>query len=350
MALFLWYSKSSQETGEWLAKRLGISEHGTRPPREFEGSVICWGANPSQKFKWEKRNFQAIYNDPRVIRPLIDRKALFEKITGIGPAVVKFTDIPEENPQYSAICTQLEVSEEEGFLACTPGGFKRVSITCQGDLDDATGGEDGRTRATVRKFTTEERLRIYVANGSVVGGSKYTTSMPAETMASTLANKISVGWEKYTTEQCKEVLARAVDQKLITTKGGCWAPYAIADAALRTHAQAIATTLKFDFCAIDFSSDGTVLNIITTPNLREVTTVQTAITNAVASWIYKNTRTPKDILLEVIAESTGEEVNALLEELSSLKGVVRLTLKKEGTGKADEVAGGTDSPPAKSAQ
>lgn len=349
MSLFLWYSKSSKETGVWLAKQLKISEHGTKPPRDFNGTAICWGANPSEKFKWEKRNFQQVYNDPRIIRPLLDRKGLFEKIAGLGPKVTKFVEIPKDNPKYEDLCTLLDSKPENGFMTCTTGGFKRMRVTSQEELVRSIGEEEARTRATGFEFAATERVRIYVAGGTIVGSSKFIHEIPPETLAGSLSNKMSSGWNVFTEAQCVEVLQRAIDLKLIKSSGGTWAPYALSDAKLRTHAQAIAATLKFDFCAIDFSLDGTVLNVITTPNLREVTTVQNAITNAISSWVYKNSRTPKDILLEVIAESSGEEASALLEELSSIKGVVKLALKKEGVAEADKVTGGADSPPAKPA-
>ncbi len=348
MSLFLWYSKSSKETGAWLAKQLKISEHGTKPPRDFSGTAICWGANPSEKFKWEKRNFQQVYNDPREIRPLLDRKVMFEKIAGVGPAVTKFVEVPAEGADYEALCATLDSKPEHGFMTCTTGGFKRMRITSQDELMSSI--EEGvRTRATGFEFAAVERVRIYVAGGTIVGSSKYINEVPPETLAGSLSNKMASGWGAFTENQCIEVLQRAIDLKLIKSAGGTWAPYALSDATLRAHAQTIAATLKFDFCAIDFSLDGTVLNVITTPNLREVTTVQNAITNAISSWVYKNSRTPKDILLEVISESSGEEASALLEELSSIKGVVKLALKKEGARKADKVTGGADSPPVKSA-
>lgn len=349
MSLFLWYSKSSKETGEWLAKQLKISEHGTKPPRDFNGTVICWGANPSEKFKWEKRNFQQVYNDPRVIRPLLDRKLLLEKIAGVGLAVTKFIEIPKEAPQYEDLCGALDSTPNQGFMTCTIGGFKRMRVTSQVELDLSIEEEESRTRATGFEFAATERIRIYTAGGTIVGSSKFIREIPAETLAGTVSNKMSAGWGVFTEAQCVEVLQRAIDLKLIMAKGGTWAPFALSDATLRANAQTIAAILKFDFCAIDFALDGTVLNVITTPNLREVTTVQNAITNAISSWVYKNSRTPKDILLEVISESSSEEASSFLEELSNIKGIVKLSLKKDGAGKADEVTGGADSPPTKSA-
>ena len=349
MSLFLWYSKSSKETGEWLAKKLKISEHGTRAPRDFEGTAICWGAKPSEKFKWEKRNFQQIYNDPRTIRPLLDRKLLFEKIAGVGPDVIKFIEIPSENPKYADLCSTLGTSPDAGFMTCSEGGFKRTRVTSQVELDLSIEEENTRTRATVFEFAVAERIRIYIAGTTVVGSSKFILEAPKETLAESISGKMSSEWGEFTETQCAKVLQRAIDLKLIKSFGGAWSPYALSDATLRANAQAVAAALKFDFCAIDFSLDGTVLNVITTPNLREVTTVQNAILNAISSWVYKNSRTPKDILLEVISESSSEEASSLLEELSSLKGVVKLALKKEGTGEADKVTSGADSPPTKQA-
>jgi hypothetical protein len=358
MSIFLWYSKSSKQTGTWLADKLKIELHGTVPPRDFEGTVICWGASPSVKFKWEKRNFQSIFNDPRVIRPLINRELLFKKLTDADIPTAKFITLPvaEEGApavvhSYADLCASLEVEPATGFLACTAGGFKRIPVKSDAQLAAAVAEE--RTCVTTAQFAKKERIRIFVANGVVAGGAKFTTSMPAETIPSNLAGKVSAGWEDFTPAQCAAVFKRAVDLKLISTTSGAWVPFSISDANMRNRALTIATILGFGFCAVDFDVDGsgTVINVVTTPNLREVTTVQSAITNAVASWVYKNSRTPKDILLEAIAGSTSEEVSSLLEELSNLKGAIKLTLKKEKGGEkaVKPVGGGADSPPAKSA-
>lgn len=356
MSTFLWYSKSSKETGLWLASQLNITEHGVTPPRDFEGTILCWGATPSEKFRWERRNFQAIFNDPRIIRPLLSRELLFKKLTDTNIPTVKFLTLPvaEEGADavvhsYTDLCAALEVAADVGFLACTEGGFKRVPV--KNDAQLAAAVEDGKTCVTTEKFASKERIRIFIANGMVAGGVKYTTTMPVESIPSNLAGKVATGWEDFTEAQCAAIFKRAVDMKLISTTGGAWVPYSITDANIRNRALVIATTLKFDFCAVDFDIDGsgTVINVVTTPNLREVTSVQSAITNAVASWVYKNSRTAKDILLEVIARSTCDEASSLLEELSNLKGAIKLTLKKEGEVAAVKGGGGADSPPAKSA-
>lgn len=355
MSVFLWYSKSSEETGAWLAERLNISGHGTKPPREFEGTVICWGAAPSEKFRWEKRNFQAIFNDPRVIRPLLNREDLFKKIEELGIPTTKFSKlslmeggVPVVH-NYSQWCTALEVSEEVGFIACSPGGFKKRTVTSQAKLEEAIADE--RTCVTTAQFTEKKRIRVFVANGVVVGAARFTDTIPVESTAAVVAASVSSGWGEFTAAQCQAVLSRAVELDLIAAKGGVWTPHSVTNAATRNHVMSIAATLKFDFCAVDFADDGsgTVINIITTPNLREVTTVQSAITNAVSSWLYKNSRTAKDILLEVIGESTSEEASSLLEELSSLRGTVKLKLKKDEAVTADKVTSGADSKPSKSA-
>lgn len=370
MAIFIWYSKSSQETGKWLADKLKVEAHGVVPPRDFEGTVICWGATPSKKFKWEKRNIQSIFNDPRVIRPLLNREDLFKKVAEVDIPVTKFITLPappalEEgaapaNPpaapiehSYTDLCTALGVTEQKGFIACTAGGFKHVSIDSFEALMAAVA--DGRTCVTTTQFTDKERIRVFVSGGVVVGATKYAPTVSGKAMPDFLTNKVAAGWGDLTVDQISAVFSRAAKLKLITTTRGAWAPHALANLTIRNKALTVAAALKFDFCAVDFSTDGsTVINILTTPNLREVSTVQTAITNIISSWVYKNSRTPKDILLEVISGSTCEEASSLLEELSSLKGAIKLELRREkgkksegGEGGANKVASGADSPPAK---
>lgn len=67
--MFVWHSKGTEESGIKIAEKLGC-DHGTLPPKGYEGDVFCFGATPSDKFKWEDRNFGKIYNDPRITREL----------------------------------------------------------------------------------------------------------------------------------------------------------------------------------------------------------------------------------------------------------------------------------------
>lgn len=65
--MFVWHSKGTEESGAKIAEKLGC-EHGTVPPRNYEGDVFCFGAAPAANFKWEDRKFGKIYNDPREVR------------------------------------------------------------------------------------------------------------------------------------------------------------------------------------------------------------------------------------------------------------------------------------------
>jgi hypothetical protein len=356
MAIFLWYSAGSQETGIWLAERLKITEHGTVPPRNFEGSVVCWGAVPSEKFKWEKRNFQNIFNDPRKVGLLKDRKLLFDGVAAVGIPSVRCTIIPQANPQFLQICQELDVLAAKGFILCTSSGFRRKQVANQAELTAALGGDKPRTHAMTNDFGNNTRARVFVADGTILGAAQYTDELSDETFMAKTVNDVTEEWGDYTKVQVASIIRRALELKLIKSACGAWSSYAIINPVMRNRALTVANNLGFDFCAIDFSTDGsmTVLNIVTNPNLREVTSVQSTITNAVSNWVATNSRTAKDILLDHIGDASAPEASALLEELRGIKGKIGEAAEKEAVKQAvasaaDKVGSGTDSSPTKSA-
>lgn len=366
MSIFLWYSKGSQETGIWLAERLGIVDHGAVPPRKFEGSVVCWGTSPSEKFKWEKRNFQNVFNDPRKISELKNRKTLFDSIAAIGIPSVKCVALPESNPQFSQVCIELGVSEDVGFTICTASGFNRMPITNQIEMTSFVADENPRTHAVTNNFGTPDRIRVYVVDGTILGAAQYTDELSDEAFLTKAADVISEGWSDYTKPQVTSIIERALSFKVVKPSCGAWTSFSVTSPVMRNRVLTIANSLKFDFCAVDFSTDGnmTVLNVVTNPNLREVTSVQSTITNAISGWVANNSRTAKDILTELISGATIDEASSLLEELRNVKGRIGEAAEKEALEQAavateqaaveqsttDEIGSGADSSPSESAQ
>jgi len=373
MSIFLWYSKGSQETGVWLAERLGVDDHGAVPPRYFEGSVICWGASPSEKFKWEKRNFQNVFNDPRKISELKDRKALFDGITSVGVPSVRCVVVPQNSPaEYAQICQQLDVPTEIGFTVCTSSGFKCKVVKDGAELALALGGQDNkRTHAVTNNFGSPDRVRVYVADGTILGAAQYTDELSDGAFLAKAAEVVSEDWDDYTKQQVTSVIERALKLKVVKPSCGAWTSFSVTSPVMRNRALTVANNLKFDFCAIDFSTDGTmtVLNVVTNPNLREVISVQSTITNAISGWAANNSRTAKDILTELISGATSDEASSLLEELRNVKGRIGEAADKQALEQAaavaeqlaneqasvehsatDEVGSGADSSPSQSAQ
>jgi len=82
--MFVWYSKGTEESGIKIAEKLGC-DHGTVPPKGYEGDVYCFGAAPAANFKWGDRKFDKVYNDPRVFR---NRRTATE-LTGLGLDIAK---------------------------------------------------------------------------------------------------------------------------------------------------------------------------------------------------------------------------------------------------------------------
>lgn len=67
MATFVWCSQGTLESAALLAKRLKC-QHGTVPPKDFRGDLVCLGAAPDDKFNWAGRTLGYIANDPRKYR------------------------------------------------------------------------------------------------------------------------------------------------------------------------------------------------------------------------------------------------------------------------------------------
>ena len=354
MSIFIWYANSSKETGIWLAEKLGISEHGTTPPRDFEGSVVCWGASPSEKFKWEKRNFQSFFNDPRKLSPLKNRKVLLDRVASLNIPTVSCAVLPAESPQYSQVCVDLGVSEDVGFVLCNSFGFNKKPIVDQACLDISVGDDNKRTHAISNEFNNTKRIRVYVAAGVIVGATQFTDELTKEAALTKTSYELVKDWDRFTRAQVYEIIGRAQELKLIKTVCEAWITSAINNTSMRNRALTISQDLGFDFCAIDFSVDSmTVLNIVTNPNLREVTSVQSAITNTISNWVTNNSRTSKDTLIELINGATGEEADSLLSELRGLKCRIGEAVKEEydsSSREVDEIGSGADSPPVERAQ
>lgn len=325
---YLWYSKGSQETGALLADKLGFETAGTIPSKNFSGVAVCFGAAYTDKFRWEDRNFQAIFNDPRVVRQYTDRKNLFDKLGEAGLNTISCVPLTAE-AQYTNICNVLAATETEGFVACKPSGAKARVVQTQADLQTAI--DDGCNRALDRRFSAQTRLRVFVVAGNVVGAlSKQPTNTP--TYAARAAIQLHESDNSVSETTIQQVLTAAISKGLVSPTKNFWAPHSLTSTALRTAAIAVAEALGLDFCAVDFYSgdDGAhdVLNVVTTPNLREVPSVQGPIVNAISAWVTENSMTAKEILLSLINEANDEEASSLLAELRETKR--RLTQSNQG--------------------
>lgn len=318
MTTYLWYSRSSQESASIIAKELDIP-CGSLPPTDFSGTLICWGAKPSDKFKWGSRTLRAIFNDPRNVRTYLDRKVLFDKLAEAGINVASCITLDEDS-QYLNLCNLLGVTAEDGFITGRPTGRSARVVTNQAELHAAV--VDGNVRAFDPKFVQANRIRLYVVNGSVVGATTRATAAANDTFFTraieevTAAAGVGVG-------NAEMALRKAVELGIVKPIKGYWSAFGAVTPVMRTTAILAAQTLGMEFCAVDISSDGVdmqVLNVVTTPNLREVPSVHAALVTAIGAWNTDNSRTTKEVLQDLVNDATDEEAVALLEKLREFKG------------------------------
>jgi len=315
MTTFVWYSRSSQESGTLLAEELGF-EHGLVPPQGFCGALVCYGAKPTDKFKWENRTIQAILNDPRKVQTYRDRKALFDKLAESGINVIGCSALTEES-QYLNLCNLMGVNPERGFITARASGIRTRVVTNQAELQDAIA--DGNTRALEPQFVQSNRIRIYVANGVAVGATCMTELVANDAFFIRAAEETAP--DGVSKEHTEEIVRKLVDTGVMAPIKAYWNPYGAVTPGMRTLAIAAAQALGLDFCAVDATPDGLqILNVVTTPNLREVPSIHQALVNEIGTWSTENTRTAKDILQDLVNDASDDEAVTLLEKLRELKG------------------------------
>ena len=320
MGSFVWYSKGSKESGALLAEELEL-EHGTVPPKDFSGTLICWGAKPADKFKWENRTIQAIFNDPRIVREYIDRKDIFDKLAEEGINVISCLSITDE-AQYVNICNLMGATIEEGFVVAKPSGVGARAVTSQSELEEAVA--DGCTRAFEAKFIRSERIRLFVVNGSVAGAATRSAAGASDAFFTRASEEVASKLEGVMghADMVEKALRAAVGNDIVSVAKSYWSPFGAVTMAQRTAGINAAKALGFEFCAVDIVvTDGgvQVINVVTTPNLYEVPSVKAAIVNGIDSWNKNNSRTAKEILQDLVNDATDDEADSLLEKLRELK-------------------------------
>lgn len=311
MTNFVWHSKANAESAVWLAKQLKTKGVGTVPGRSFEGVALCWGATVSSKFKWDSRTFTAMMNDPRKVRPYADRRELFNKLGEAGLSVLSCVPLSEQ-AQYANICSLLAANVVEGFIVSKTSGASARLVSTQADLQTAI--EAGCNRAIDSRFGAENRFRIFVVDGVAVAALQKAPSTN-ENFAQNLAKSM---YPEATTAQLTShtsTLMTALEKKFIKPTKTFWSALPSPHAAMTNRAVSAAAALGFDFCAVDLVSiDGNidVINVVTTPNLREAPSIQKPVVAALSSWIRKNTMTAKEILTTAVAAASEAEAATLL--------------------------------------
>lgn len=309
---YFWYSNSSRETGTVLATALGMA-HGTLPPNGFNGTIVCWGASPTSKFKWADRNFQALMNDPRKVNKYKDRKNIFDKLIMAGLDVVGCVPLTSE-AQYSNICSTLAVPMEEGFVAAKENGTKARLVKNQSDLQTAI--NDECNRAIEKTFLSPEKLRVFVIGGKVVVSLRKAIGTD-DTFLTKAAEEAFSANGNISKDTYKNVLASILSAGVVTAAKSYWAEYGVST-LVRDIALTAAKAMELDFAAIDIVAAGnmtTIINVVTTPNLKDTPSIQAPVVAALKEWVKNNSMTAKEILLSMIQGASEDEAVSILESL-----------------------------------
>jgi hypothetical protein len=317
MSVFVWYSKGCGESGPVLANMVEGATSGTIVPRNFAGIMLMYGATPADVFKWEDRNFQAIMNDPRKLSGVTDRRDIFNKLSENDVQMVLFTGILP-GAIYANICGALGVDQNVGFVATNVSGTKHVVVTSQLILNQAV--EAGMSRVTLNSFISQNRTRLFVLGGEVVGA---VTKQPGSIAAfSGAAGRRVAAANGHPAELVSSIIHELIAQGLATPNRVMWGDVTNIDNGQKTAAIAAAAALGLDFCAVDFLStdpDSTILNVVITPELVDLpAAIVASLGVAMNGWVKKNSLSPREVLKAIVEKATDEEASALLAELKRM--------------------------------
>lgn len=319
MDTFVWYSKSSQESGELLAQALGTKLHGTVPPKGFVGMVINFGAAPKPEFRWQDREFHSIYNDIRKGKNLaLPRMANLQAAYKKNINTIRFARISEiKDPDYQTLCNLLIAEPDTGFYMTNAKGFQKKLVKNQNEFQDAVG--TGLEYATPELFSTNDRKRVYYGVHYNKDGFKTHTALACMTMGKQTPEQVAAS-----VSDDDEVAAAIVELcnrgQLKVADSYTWNTSPQFEAEILDRGRSLLELLGLDFAAIDFDIHGRVINYFTAPSLEVLPeAVRTSLANNIKIWVAYNTRPAKDILKELVETADEEEAEALLSYLREKK-------------------------------
>lgn len=309
MDTYVWYSKGTKESGDLLAHQIGgVGNHGTNPPKGFKGAGICFGARPREVFKWENRNFKALFNDPRKVANISsDKRSLIESIKLAGGNVIPTVSL-QLGFNYEEVLRSLGGTS---FYCCSKNLIGAVQVSSQNELQRAF--QEGKTIAVNENFKNKETYRVYVVNGK-----------PVVTLSKSFEPDNII--KKMATDDRNGEFSEATYQKL---KGWLEQGRIILDenesvlkeniGALRNfRIQHVVNTVnnRVQMYCIEYVKVGVnyvVNNIIFTPSLEALSEgAMSLIGTQIKEWIKTNSKTFKESLLRLINESSEAEAEAML--------------------------------------
>jgi hypothetical protein len=328
--VYVWYSKGSEDSGKVFAKLLGTEQHGTLPPKDFSGVLVCYGAVPGDKFKWSERNIRFIFNDPRQTRKHHDRAAMFKTLAAAGINVPKIFAL-KDLATISAACEKLGTTSVQGLSVFKAGGSDAMWIHTANEFANAKSvvpkdakPEVAKTRgmvyASTPEFLSEKRTRMFIVDGAFVcatargNGNHVEFAKMAASEQTAEANK----------ESAEKLIRYLLENGFVDPAKAYWQVFNAVSPEMTTAAVSAAKALGLDFCAVDLVQEGakvTVLNVVSTPGIAttEMSAIHGPIQDALKLWMKRAHRTAKEIIAELAKEASEEEAEEIVTKLRSMK-------------------------------
>lgn len=311
--IYLWYSSKNVKEGEQVARILGFENHGTLVPEKFDGIVVSYGAQPAEVFKWERRNIRAMINDPRKTVTYRNRLTMLKKLAQDKVATIShFPTAITATTTFESLCATLG----KPFVACKENGASATLIDTAGALASAVRHEGAKV-ALCSDFNRPERVRVFVLNGVVMAslarGIWADDAFVNHAMSELPAVEQTNGLRASITKMIKE--------GIIAPKKAFWGDYSqLVTAEHRALALAAASSLGYQFCAVDMLEDGSkVINVVTTPDISIHPSLHAPLKDGFGKWVLNNSKKAKDLLREMTEAASEDEADALLEALRGIK-------------------------------
>lgn len=310
--LYVWYSSASEDSGKLIAQLLECQQHGTNPPKGFDGTIIAFGAKPTPEFKWQERKIRGILNDPRVIRPLTDRMKLFERLAGAELRVPKLLKLTAEL-NFATACSHLGTSPALGVAVLkSSGGEAKLAFS---DLGIAEARRNGATYVAHSDFLHPTRTRAFIVGGYYIGALQRDNQDNSE-FSNAVAAEQSIWSNK---EEAQKFILHLVEGGFVRPLKTYWKPLTAINPKLQTTAVAAAAAAGFDLCAVDMAmnddGEATVLNMVSTPELVSHPQLHPGLTSSLRLWTKRAIRSAKEILTEIAQEANEQEAEAIVAEL-----------------------------------
>lgn len=327
MNIFIWNSRSSQESAEEICNKLQENlgaqhqvQFGTVPPQGFDGLLINWGGAVSDRFQWDRRNFRAIMNDPWRVAPI--RRDLCETANRL---------LAQENPDLPPIAllkgadqrTYQNLVNAFGrvFSMARPSGSRARLVASENEYREALG--DGLTLAGDKALASTDlpKVRVYVVNNKVVATAK-SEPVSEEQFVQNAAREVARGvGQGLGLAASANALRYAIDNMIVSPLRDYqqWVeindlPQHVDTGALQSFQRLGVDTGCLELALV--AGRYRVVNFISSPGITWLSDEnKDRITQEMAQWVRDNTLTSKDILRRLVNNADDEEADEMVQLL-----------------------------------